>query len=242
MEKFKRLKSITVLYVEDSKFLAKATLRVVENYFNKVYVAYNGQEALELLQKHKNEIDIIITDLIMPVLDGIEMIELIRKDGYSIPIIITTGYDDALALEKIIELSIEGFLSKPIDTVKLLERVNKVVDSLFVKRELATKKEMIDKDIIYSETDENGIITYVSKPFEKISGYTKEEFIGKTHSILKDKNTSASLYTDMWNTLKSSRQWQGELTNRRKDGSSYTINSIMSPIYFRDKLIGYILI
>jgi len=239
LEKFKRLKSITVLYVEDSKFLAKATLRVVENYFNKVYVAYNGQEALELLQKHKNEIDIIITDLIMPVLDGIEMIELIRKDGYSIPIIITTGYDDALALEKIIELSIEGFLSKPIDTVKLLERVNKVVDSLFVKRELATKKEMIDKDIIYSETDENGIITYVSKPFERISGYTKEEFIGKTHSILKDKNTSASLYTDMWNTLKSSRQWQGELTNRRKDGSSYTINSIMSPIYFRDKLIGY---
>lgn len=239
MEKFNRLKSITVLYVEDSKFLAKATLRIIESYFNKIYVAYNGQEALELLQEHKNEIDIIITDLIMPVLDGIEMLEQIRKNGSSVPVIITTGYDDALALEKIIEFSIEGFLSKPIDTIKLLERVDKVVDSLFLKRELSTKKEMIDQDIIYSETDENGVITYVSKPFETISGYTKEELIGKTHAILKHKSTPISLYEDMWGTLKSSKQWQGELSNTKKDGSAYTINSIMSPIYFREKLIGY---
>lgn len=239
MEKFNRLKSITVLYVEDSKFLSKATLRVIEGYFNKVYAAYNGQEALDLLQEHKNEIDIIITDLIMPVLDGIEMLEQIRKNGSSVPVIITTGYDDALALEKIIEFSIEGFLSKPIDTVKLLERVNKVVDSLFLKRELSTKKEMIDQDIIYSETDENGIITYVSKPFETISGYSKDELIGKTHAILKHKSTPRAIYEDMWRTLKSSKQWQGELSNTKKDGSTYTINSIMSPIYFREKLIGY---
>jgi PAS domain S-box-containing protein len=113
------------------------------------------------------------------------------------------------------------------------------VDSLFLKRELSTKKEMIDQDIIYSETDENGFITYVSKPFEAISGYTKEELIGKTHAILKHKNTPRGVYEDMWKTLKSSKQWQGELSNTKKDGSSYTINSIMSPIYFREKLIGY---
>lgn len=239
MENFNQLKSVTVLYVEDSKFLAKATNRVIEGYFNKIYIASNGQEALDLLQEHKNEIDIIITDLIMPVLDGIEMLEIVRKNGSSIPAIITTGYDDALTLDKLIDLSIDGFLSKPIDPIKLLQRVNKVIDSLFIKRELAIKKEMIDKDIIYSETDEKGFITYVSKPFEKISGYTKDELIGKTHSILKDKNSNETLYNDMWNTLKSSKQWHGEITNRRKNGSSYTINAIMSPIYFREKLIGY---
>lgn len=239
MGKFDRLKSITVLYVEDSKFLAAMTVRTIERVFHKVYVAHNGQEALELLKMHKNEIDIIITDLIMPVLDGINMVEVIRKDGCSIPVVVTTGYDDALALEKVIELSIEGFISKPIDMFKLLKRVNTIVDSLFVKRELAAKKEMIDKDIIYSETDENGIITYVSKPFEKISGYSKEELIGNTHAILKDKDTPASLYKDMWSALTSSRQWQGEIKNTRKDGTSYIVNSVISPMYFREKLIGY---
>jgi len=237
--KFDRLKSITVLYVEDSRFLAKSTMAIIEKIFNKVYIAYDGQEALEVLEKNKDEIDIIITDLIMPVLDGINMVEVIRKKGCTIPVVVTTGFNDILAQEKIIELSIEGFLSKPIDMFKLLKRVNVIVDSLFIKRELATKKEMIDNDIIYSETDANGIITYVSKPFEKISGYTKEELIGKAHSILKDFNTMPDLYKHMWQTLKSLKQWQGELRNRRKDGSFYIVNIIISPMYFRKKLTGY---
>ena len=143
MDKFNRLKTITILYVEDSKFLAKATLRGIEKYFHKVYLVHNGQEALDVLNAYENKIDLIITDLIMPVLDGISMIEEIRKDDKNIPIIITTGYDDALGVEKIIELSIDGFLSKPIDITKLLEKVNHVVNALFVTRELETKKVLL---------------------------------------------------------------------------------------------------
>lgn len=239
MQKYDKLKSITVLYVEDSKFLAKTTLKSIEKYFHKIYLAYNGQDALELLKEHKSDIDIIITDLVMPVLDGIEMLGRIRKDGCNIPVIITTGFESALALEKIIELSIEGFIAKPLDINKLLEKTDGVATSLFIKRELAAKKEMIDNDIIYSETDENGIITYISKPFEKICGYSKNELVGKSHSLLKHPDTSPSLYKEMWSTLQSFRQWQGEMTNRKKDGSSYSLNSIISPMYLRERLIGY---
>lgn len=225
--------------MEDSKFISKVTVNELKRYFNNIYTAHNGQEGLELLSRHKNEIDIVITDLIMPIMDGIEMMESIRKSGCSIPVVITTGFNEAIAQEKLIDLAVEGFLSKPIDLPKLLNKVNTIVESLFIKRELAIKKEMIDNDIIYSETDNAGFITYVSKPFEKISGYTKDELIGKKHSILRDPDTPDALYGEMWATLISHKQWQGEVRNRKKDGSYYSVNNIISPIYFREKLIGY---
>lgn len=239
MGKFDRLKSVSLLYVEDSKFLAKTTIGAIEKIFNKIYVAHDGQEGLELFSKHENEIDIIITDLIMPFLDGTSMIKKIRDSGSSVPIIVTTGFDDFLQREKIAELSIEAYLSKPINIYKLLKIINKTVESLFIERELMAKKMMIDNDIIYTETNETGVITYVSKPFEKISGYKKDELVGRTHAILKDALTPKTLYEDMWSNLKALKQWHGELTNRRKDGSAYTISIIISPMYFRDRLIGY---
>ncbi|MDD2652969.1 MAG: response regulator [Sulfurimonas sp.] len=239
MEKFDRLKSITVLYVEDSKFLAKNTVLSIESIFHKIYVAHDGAEALEIFAQHKDEIDIIITDLIMPILDGNQMIKEIRKNGCNIPVIVTTGFDDYLEREKIIELSIEAFLSKPINIYKLLKSVNNVVDALFIKRELEAKKAMIDNDIIYVETNIKGVITYVSKPFEYISGYTKAELIGKSHAILRSEETADLLYADMWNNLNRSVQWQGEITNKRKDGSFYTVQIVISPMYYRKKLIGY---
>lgn len=239
MGKFDRLKSITVLYVEDSKFLAKTTVGAIKNVFANMYIAYDGQEGYELFLKHQGEIDIIITDLIMPQLSGTEMIKKIRQQGFDTPVIVTTGFDDFLERENMTELSIEAFLSKPINTFRLLKSINKVVDSLFIKRELHSKKEMIDKDIIYSETDERGVITYVSKPFEKISGYTRNELIGKTHAILKHGETPDFIYEQIWSNLKSHKQWQGEITNRTKEGKPYTISIVITPRYFRNALIGY---
>lgn len=238
MGKFDRLKSITVLYVEDSKFLLKTTQSAMEKIFGKVLSAYDGQEGLEIYEAHRYEIDIIITDLIMPTLDGASMLKAIRESGSEVPVIITTGFDDFLERERIIELSIEGFLSKPVDMFKLLKSVNKIVDSLFVRRELETKKRMIDNDIIYSEMDEFGYISYVSKPFERVSGYSKEELIGKSHTIFKGTHESISCQ-DIWPTLKAQKQWQGEIENRAKDGSFYRLQCVVSPMYFREKLIGY---
>jgi len=239
LRNYERLKSITILYVEDSKFLSKMTSFSIRDYFNKIYIAHDGQEGLELLREHNAEIDIIVTDLMMPILDGKQMIKQIRDGGCSVPIIVTTGYDEYMEREKMLEFSIGAFLSKPIDKFKLLDSIDDTIDALFTKRELATKKAMIDNDIIYSETDKNGVIRYVSKPFERTSGYSKEELLGKTHAILKSKETSESTYKEMWKNLSSYKQWQGEVTNKKKDGSLYSVNMIISPMYFRSKLIGY---
>lgn len=239
MEIFNRLKSISILYIEDNKTVRNIMMHKLKGVFAKIYAATNGQEGLEMLQKHEDEIDLIITDLIMPILDGPTMIKMIREKGHKLPIIVTTSNSELLELENAIEYDIEGFLTKPIDIFKLLSRVNSVVDSLLQKRELDLKKQMIDYNVIYAETDESGNITYVSKPFENITGYKSEELAGKTFRILKSNQNTNELYIDMWDKLNSRQQWQGELVNKRKDGSFYTVNLVISPMYFRKKLIGY---
>ncbi|MBC8237125.1 MAG: PAS domain S-box protein [Helicobacteraceae bacterium] len=80
---------------------------------------------------------------------------------------------------------------------------------------------IISQNVIHSETDLKGIITKVSKAFCDISGYSKDELLGKAHNIVRHEDMSSSVYKDMWQTIKSGNDWSGEIKNKRKDGSYY---------------------
>ncbi len=79
-------------------------------------------------------------------------------------------------------------------------------------------------------TDANGIIEYVNPSFTKISGYSADEVIGKSTKILKSGLTNPEVYEKLWKTIKSGKEWQGELLNRRKNGSLYWELVTISPI------------
>jgi len=84
------------------------------------------------------------------------------------------------------------------------------------------------------------MITEVSEAFCKISGYTKEELIGRSHNIVRHPDMPATLYKEMWETLKKGISWCGEIKNRRKDGSLYWIETIIEPRYNEEyDLVGY---
>jgi len=88
---------------------------------------------------------------------------------------------------------------------------------------------IIDKNVIISSTDTRGIITEVSQAFCDVSGYTKEELIGKDHLIVRHPDTPSSTYETMWNTILQGEIWEGELKNRRKNGSAYWVHAIITP-------------
>ncbi|HZW12631.1 MAG TPA: EAL domain-containing protein [Noviherbaspirillum sp.] len=79
-------------------------------------------------------------------------------------------------------------------------------------------------------TDRNGIIEYVNPWFTKITGYTADEVIGKTPSILKSGDTHPETYKRMWDTLLSGKEWTGELHNTKKNGDSYWCLEVISPL------------
>ncbi len=100
--------------------------------------------------------------------------------------------------------------------------------------------DLIDTHIITSKTDLKGRITEVSEAFCAISGYTKEELIGQSHSILRHPDMPAELYQDLWKTIKADTTWYGEIKNRKKDGGYYWVKATIAPRY-NDKnvKIGY---
>jgi len=95
----------------------------------------------------------------------------------------------------------------------------------------------IDESNIVSRADKSGIITYVNDKFCEVSGYSREELLGKKHNIIKHPSTPKKTYKDIWEKLTAKKSWHGQLKNRRKNGSSYYVESTIIPILDKDENI-----
>ncbi len=97
-----------------------------------------------------------------------------------------------------------------------------------------------DQNVIFSTADLKGNITHVSKAFCQISGYSENELLGKPHSIIRHKEMGEDMFEDMWDKIKSQRNWKGEVKNRKKDGSYYWVEVEIEPLYNEsNRHIGY---
>lgn len=116
-------------------------------------------------------------------------------------------------------------------TNKELKKSNKKIKQYF---------NLIDKHVITSSTDTEGIITYASEAFCQISGYSKHELIGKKHSIVKHPDMPEEIYKKLWDSISNDLKWTGEIKNKKKNGKHYWVKATISPIYNNNgKKIGY---
>ncbi|MEA3314591.1 MAG: PAS domain S-box protein, partial [Campylobacterota bacterium] len=113
---------------------------------------------------------------------------------------------------------------------EMSKSVNKSIKvSMKMHSEMAHLMQVLDKNVITSETDHNGIIKYVSQAFCEISGYSKEELIGKNHNIIRHPDMPDEIFIHMWHTLKNNKVWEGEIKNIKKNGGFFWLNTIISP-------------
>ena len=123
----------------------------------------------------------------------------------------------------------------------LKEKSNKNRQLEDLSKKLKDNLQMYSNHIIFSKTDLDGYIIEISDAFSKISEYKEEELIGKKHSIIKNSNTNAKIYEDMWNTIKNNDTWKGEVQNISKNGNIYWVSSIIySEFNSLNEKIGYI--
>lgn len=99
---------------------------------------------------------------------------------------------------------------------------------------LQSYKNNIDHNLIVTKTDIEGTITFANENFFALTGYTEREVIGKSHNLVRSKNTPLILFQQLWTTILNKRTWHGTIENRKKDGSSYWVNSTISPILNKD--------
>ena len=108
-----------------------------------------------------------------------------------------------------------------------------------IEKELQDYINLVNEHIIISSTDVNGIITDVNNAFCNISGYTKEELVGKTHQIIRHPDTPELFYKKMWDILLSGKDWKGEIKNIDKNGRDYWVQAIIKPVYKNNEIIGF---
>jgi PAS domain S-box-containing protein len=104
---------------------------------------------------------------------------------------------------------------------------------------LATAIEQTAESVVITDPDAN--IVYVNPAFERITGYTGAEVMGRNPRILQGGVHAPAFYADMWSTLTAGATWTGELVNRRKDGTRYTEEASITPVVdARGALASYV--
>lgn len=125
------------------------------------------------------------------------------------------------------------------ETEEILERItlelhrsNQTLQGYLHENEslLTQYKKAVDEGTIVSKTDKRGIIIYVNDEFCRISGYAREELIGKSHNIVRHMEMPKEAFKDMWSRLKAHKSWKGTVKNRAKDGTAYIVKATITPI------------
>lgn len=224
----KKVKNLTLLYVEDNKGLREQATKVLSKIFENVVTADSAESALELFEEHQPQI--VITDINMGKLNGLELSKKIKTIDPFVKIIITSAFDDKEYLFEAINVNINKYLKKPITISELTNAITKVVNEI----EFETNKNLFEhyiKDVFqHQETmlillKEDNVLIVNKKSLEFFSQKSvesfREFFLNFDKLILKHNNF---LYNhDDIDWLKSAKSSNGKLFNVKiadKDGNS----------------------
>ncbi len=252
-------KNLNILYAEDENLLRETTSTMFKNFFASVDSASNGVSALELYKEYfnKNEkyYDIVISDLMMPQLDGHDLSKIILELNPKQEIIIISAQADFRDVVNLVNIGVHKFLTKPISTEVLyqvfldvariirkkkleendIEELNEYNEILMQREDNKVKaleefSNALNISAIVSKTDTLGVITYVNRQFCDVCGYSEEDLIGQNNNILNAKTRSSSFYKKLWITITNKKPFKTLFENRHKDGSLYYVETTISPI------------
>jgi len=136
-------KPLHLLVVEDDEEMRRATVAFLDTFFDNIHCANNGQEALEILAE--GEIDLILTDINMPKMNGLELISTLREMNSDLPIMILSAHTESSYFLESIKYSVDGYLVKPFDIEQFFVLLQKIVKRLGEKKELLEHQKNLEK-------------------------------------------------------------------------------------------------
>ena len=148
------LKKMSILLIEDDEIIQKETAETLNIFFDKVYVANNGYEGFESYEI--NRPNIVLSDIKMPVMDGLSLTNKIRMGDYLTPIILLTSHSDQKTLLKAVNSGIDGYILKPIELEDMLNTFSKAIKRFTQKKQIITFKNGLVYNMATEEIFING--------------------------------------------------------------------------------------
>ena len=153
-ELIKNAQKIKLLYVEDNLQARESTSMLLKEFFADIIVAVNGEDGLAKFKNHQLEskaIDLVITDINMPIMDGLEMVKHIREIKHDIPVLVFSAYNEPSIFIETIKLGVDGYLLKPFDITQFTSLLDKIVQKII----LHTKAQESEKLLILEKEQAN---------------------------------------------------------------------------------------
>ena len=218
----------TILIVDD----IEVNLYILGELLNEynIMTASNGPTAIEMAQKYLP--DFILLDIIMPAMDGYEVCIKLKENELTkdIPVIFCTAQTDESSIDRAYQVGGIDYVTKPFKSKELLARIKTQVAYADVQKKLKEKLELLNKYVSFSSTDTAGNITEVSDAYCEISGYSREELIGKNHNIVRHPSADPETYKGLWETISNGDSWSGEIKNLSKSGYTFWVDVVITPI------------
>ncbi len=229
-----------ILLVDDNQRQLAARAALLEQAGWKVEALDEPFQTAAILSR--SPVDLLMLSMNMEACSGTELAAILREDEMcrQLPIVYLLEEWGIGWTLPVSDYGRDHFFAKTVKPQTLLTKLanyawhfrqttKRAEDHRLMLYECRRQYQAVNYHAIVSITDKEGRIVYVNEKFCEVSGYSRSELLGQNHRILKSDEHSQGFFTGIWLTISRGKIWQGEICNRRKNGSLYWVKSSIVP-------------
>ena len=229
------LKKLTILYVEDEDIAREQFAKSLRRLFKSVILGVNGEDGYDKFKEAKESsepVDLILSDINMPKMNGLDMLEKIRSIDENVPVMYTTARTETEYLQRAIELNVNHYALKPINLDDIVLRIQKVCEKQYFQSVINSKNNelrnyltIINNVAAIFKVNEQGEITYINDLMCELFKEEESSLIAKNFKSLLHSQVPVSLTEEIWSTITDDKTWNGDIHYENGKDDSFYIRS-----------------
>src|SRR5262245_27049907 len=224
--------ALRLFLVEDDDDIALLMRKSLERAGHNVTGCRTAADALIVLGHHT--FNLVVLDQVLPDMQGLDLLQTLNREGITTPVVMVTQYGDEQLATQVLQAGALDYIVKDPALAFLADLPKRVSESVTrhrlqqFNRLLIEALESAGDGILI--TDRTGNILHVNHAMERMTGFSRQELLGQNPRLMRSGVHPPEVYSGLWQAILSGATWQGELTDRRKDGSHFEVSQTVSPI------------